>query len=414
MSISTLVFLGDTYPLSAGEFFVDDEMRVIAPSCDNLLVFTAAKPISVNFNRYKPGNMEVINFDKNNLLGEKHTSIYRLFSSMCKEEWRFIRHKVPFLYRWKAFKVMYVDMHRAYRLKQYIIAQLARRHIAINECVFYSYWHDYKALAIAMLRQEYPMATCISRAHGWDVFADRSTPAYLPFKSYIVQHLNVTYSISQAGKAYLESYLGIPYENKIKVSHLGKFNHRTPLYNKPDSSIHICSCSNIIPLKRIDKIIEVLYAMHPANITWTHFGTGPMMHAMQQYAMELIPHVHCIWKGVVPNNEILDFYAQNYVDVFINLSDSEGIPVSIMEALSAGIPVLATNVGGTAEAVNEENGFLVEQNADVITIAEIIENHVNSREELRLQKRKNAYHYWHEHYDADKNYSNFIENMLKL
>jgi len=45
----------------------------------------------------------------------------------------------------------------------------------------------------------------------------------------------------------------------------------------------------------------------------------------------------------------------------MNLSETEGIPVSIMEAQSAGVPILATNLGGTSEIVNNENGFLVEK-----------------------------------------------------
>jgi len=49
----------------------------------------------------------------------------------------------------------------------------------------------------------------------------------------------------------------------------------------------------------------------------------------------------------LPHNDVLNYYASNPVDVFINTSSSEGLPVSIMEAMSFGIPVIATNVGGT-------------------------------------------------------------------
>ena len=48
--------------------------------------------------------------------------------------------------------------------------------------------------------------------------------------------------------------------------------------------------------------------------------------------------------------------------MFINLSSSEGIPVSIMEAQSFGIPVIATNVGGSGEIVVSETGVLVDEN----------------------------------------------------
>lgn len=410
--MKTLIFLGDNYPLTVGEFFVDDEMKVIAPAFDKILVFTTAKPSSATLNRYIPNNMEVINIDRKNLLIRKYTSILRLFSSMCKEEYRFIRHKVPFLYWRKAFKVMYMDMHRAYRLKQYIIAQLAQRHIAINECVFYSYWHDYKALAIAMLRREYANTTCIARAHGWDIYADTHDIPYLPLKKYIIHHLTQTIAISANGKQYMEQYTGNEFNNKIIVSKLGKFNTRIPLMEKPNADVTICSCSTMTQVKRLDKIIEVLSLLHVKNIKWIHFGDGILHQKVEQYAKECLHNVTFELKGIVPNNEILDFYAQNYVDVFINLSDSEGIPVSIMEALSAGIPVLATHVGGTAEAVNKENGFLVAIDTEVAEIAEIIENYINSDKDLQMQKRQQAYRYWQQNYEAGKNYKQFLQKIL--
>ena len=63
--------------------------------------------------------------------------------------------------------------------------------------------------------------------------------------------------------------------------------------------------------------------------------------------------------GYVPNVEIMQFMEESNVDVFINLSTSEGVPVSIMEAQSYGIPVIATNVGGTGEIIDKDNGILL-------------------------------------------------------
>lgn len=54
----------------------------------------------------------------------------------------------------------------------------------------------------------------------------------------------------------------------------------------------------------------------------------------------------------------------NDFDLFVNMSLSEGIPVSIMEAISFGIPIIATNVGGNAEIVNDETGVLIPVNID--------------------------------------------------
>ena len=110
---------------------------------------------------------------------------------------------------------------------------------------------------------------------------------------------------------------------------------------------------------------------------------------------------------MVSNEKILDFYAEQFVDLFINLSDSEGIPVSIMEALSAGIPVLATNVGGTGECVGQENGFLVEKITPVEEIASVVYNYFVSNAECIIRKRTIAYEFWKGNYEAGKNYTSF-------
>lgn len=58
--------------------------------------------------------------------------------------------------------------------------------------------------------------------------------------------------------------------------------------------------------------------------------------------------------------------ASSYIefsDLFILCSDYEGLPMSIIEAMSVGSPIIASNVGGISEIVrNEENGFCVNNN----------------------------------------------------
>ena len=108
------------------------------------------------------------------------------------------------------------------------------------------------------------------------------------------------------------------------------------------------------------------------------------------------------------NSEILDFYNNNHIDLFINLSSSEGIPVSIMEAFSSAIPVLATNVGGVKEIINSKNGYLIDKDLECQKISSIIDEHLNLNPEKSSLMRKNAYEYWKNNFDATKNYKKFI------
>lgn len=69
-----------------------------------------------------------------------------------------------------------------------------------------------------------------------------------------------------------------------------------------------------------------------------------------------------IWQmGVLPSTEIVKHL--NASDIFVLPSLSEGLPNAILEAMSCGLPVIATNVGGIPEAVTDGlNGFLINAN----------------------------------------------------
>ena len=413
MKQKTLILLCDNYPLSAREFFIDDEMRVIAPKFDKVLIYTASADSGENLNRFVPANAEVVSFSRQKLEIGKLKSIFRIFKPMFVAELLFALRSLSVKYWLSAIKIMYVDIHRATNLKKALLGLCKAKNLNPFDCVFYSYWHDYKALALAMLRKDDQSIKCVARAHGWDNFADRHTPPYLPYKSFIINNLSQTYSISDAGKIYFEQYLNCKLDNKVVVSRLGKFNSRQPNMDKPSDSVLICSCSNLIPVKRVDKIIEVISHLQTKNIRWVHFGDGPLRAELEAMAANKLQNVEFEFRGIVANDRILDFYAENHVDLFINLSASEGIPVSIMEALSAGIPALATNVGGTAEAVNSKNGFLIPADFDCRNVAQIIDNYLNSPISEQNVYRQNAYDFWKENYDAAKNYAVFLQHIEK-
>ena len=68
-------------------------------------------------------------------------------------------------------------------------------------------------------------------------------------------------------------------------------------------------------------------------------------------------NLNVILTGYISNSDVKQLYMMNDFDLFVNMSLSEGIPVSIMEAISFGIPIIATNVGGNAEIVNDETQY---------------------------------------------------------
>ncbi len=122
--------------------------------------------------------------------------------------------------------------------------------------------------------------------------------------------------------------------------------------------LHCVAVARFAPPK---KNIELLYILRQLldegiSLDITFIGDGPDFAKAKTVAKELQLGDSAIFLGArtdVP--KLLPKY-----DLFILLSDWEGFPISILEAMRAGLPVLASNVGGVNEEVQkDENGWLV-------------------------------------------------------
>ena len=153
--------------------------------------------------------------------------------------------------------------------------------------------------------------------------------------------------------------------------------------------------------------------MQDCEIRWVHFGDGEKKEEIIEYCnRDFSKNITVELKGRVLNKEVLDFYINNAPDLFINLSSSEGIPLSIMEAMSCSIPVIATDVGGTSEIVNNENGLLIEKDVNINEVSIFIKKIYSQNKTGKEKFRKNAFNTWQKFYNADVNYSKFVNELL--
>lgn len=277
-----------------------------------------------------------------------------------------------------------------------------------DEKIVYSYWmHQHAYIAVKLAR--YINAKCITRCHGYDFYEYRSGCNYIPFRDYIFKYVDKIFPISQNGVRYLTENYGKRVAGKVQLSYLGTFDHGINC-RKTDSYMRIVSCSNIIPLKRLDMLIHSLSKID-FEIEWIHFGDGESMSEIKLLAeKKLRKNISWFFYGKTNNNDIMTFYQNNFVDLFINVSSFEGLPVSIMEAMSFGIPVIATDVGGTSEIVSdEENGFLLEANFDFDDLADRIRRFSNLDNAAINVLRQNARKTWEKKFNAVKNYRLFYD-----
>lgn len=208
------------------------------------------------------------------------------------------------------------------------------------------------------------------RVHGGEVDIKRQD-GYIPVIRYKVNDLtNIHYlPISENAASLLNAIRPV----HSTINRLGVFDYGMNPSPGQGDIIRIVSCSNMIPLKRINLIIEALSDIYIA-MEWVHFGDGPLFDYISQLSKKLPRAINVRLMGRVKNDVIMDFYRSTPIDLFINVSQFEGVPVSIMEAFSVGIPCFATDVGGTREIVNESNGYLAEPNFHISELSSFIRN----------------------------------------
>jgi len=305
---------------------------------------------------------------------------------------------------------------QAQRVAAWLPSFVRTRGLEGRMTILYTYWLDHVTGGLAMARNPH-RTRLVSRTHGYDLYEERQTPPYLPCRSALLRGLDCVYPISEHGRSYL---LGrCPREHRrLEVSRLGT---RAPGFSaKPsaDGVLRVVSCSNLVPVKRVDELVRGLAlaarARPAAALEWRHLGDGPLREPLERLAHSLTPpNLRFHFAGQVPNSAVLRLYREQPIDLFANVSESEGIPVSIMEAQSCRIPAMAPAVGGIAELVSSDNGFLLDAPASAEAIAQVILRILDTPGDLS-SRRERSFASWAAGFDADRNFPAFCDDLRAL
>lgn len=281
--------------------------------------------------------------------------------------------------------------------------------------LFYSYRYLHQPYIASLVSSIVASSVIVSRAHGMDLYEERSTTGILPGRDYNLAIVDRVFTVSLDGKRYLEQRHP-DHTDKMAVSYLGTSDCGLNPMPLKDGVVRIVSCSNVQRVKRLDKLIDAL-ALTSGPVEWTHYGDGPLLSRLLAESDRLLKHsnVEVKFIGRVPNAAVKRAYATNPYDVLINVSESEGLPVSIMEALSFGIPVVATDVGGTSEILeNSYNGWLLDSDASPSEIAFAIESYRRLSSGEVKSIRENARLSWERSFDSSANYKMFVDELIEM
>ncbi|MBN8579369.1 MAG: glycosyltransferase [Anaerolineae bacterium] len=288
--------------------------------------------------------------------------------------------------------------------------------ISDDHVICYTFWFDELAMGIGLTKAKYPSLRVVSRTHGYDLYEELYGD--WPCRPRAIELVDALLPDSDIGADYLRGKYP-QFKEKYEAALLGVKDPGGIANPSDDGVLRLVSCSNFHPVKRIDLLFESVIAVakkRPAQrIEWTHFGGAEDIR--QQYTQRVVNEFPANSKASFPGyqsqHELIQTYLSLPVDVFLNVSSTEGTSVAMMEAISCGIPVLATAVGGNVEVVRARNGFLLSENPTPDEIADALLSVCDQREEW-LKKRKGSRAVWQERYNETTNFEAFAQKLVEI
>lgn len=397
----SILLLTDMFPYGTGESFLDSEILFLSKNINNLVIL----PLE-NSNKAKkralPNGVVLLDAPFNSVKNKGELLLKGIFNQSPL---------FPFIKELFRGKVLLSFNRIKNWLIHFLVVRASLSYLKSkpieNYDILYFYWGLRWSQVLTFLDKHNQIA--VVRFHGSDLYEERNFN-YIPFRGEQLKKIDLAVFVSEMGKNYLlNAYPG--YLKQVYVSRLGTPDFGVPAYNKNNRITKIISCSTLVPLKQTNLLAKSLLYLKN-QVEWDHVGDGPMKKEILDIIINLGGNVKVTLHGHIDREELFKLYQKNQFDVFINCSTSEGVPVSIMEALSFGIPVIATDVGGTKEIVDDEVGLLISHEISPLELAKIIEDFLSRKNYLQL--RENARKRWLERCNGETLYLEFIQKLISI
>jgi len=416
MKQERILVVTTSYPYGRNEAFIKAELEYLAQCFSHVELAPSfypqdAAPRSTSL----PVNLGYANAR----WGVKRSFI--LLSSFLGGLWRYAwlndaRRVMRGTHRWENVKELVRALYRARLFERFLIEQI--RHANKTFDIVYFYWMFPEIAGAIRFRDVYqPSLKVVARAHRGDLYEDKRSGGYAGLRHGVLAGIDAVFSISDHGRAYVEREHPAA-ARKCFTARLGVDDPGFENAQPQEEALSIVSCSFVVEEKRlhlvVDAIAHLLVAKPSLSIRWIHIGDGGLFEELRAYAGSKLGggRVEVVFTGYLAQEDVMKLYRVQKFDVFVNVSSSEGIPVSLMEASSVGIPMVATDVGGNGEIVNESNGILIPADPDVATIAEAL---------ARFRDRASAAAYrararsdWQAKYSAAHNYPQFGRSLADI
>lgn len=415
-SATTLFLLTNAFPFGRGEEFIENEIGHLSRAFDRVVVAAIQTRPGDTQTRTVPGNVEVIraggprpsgrdavlpmlrglprlprgSFTREALRRPRLLALDALFEQHCRDTADDLLTRIPGL-----------------RLEPG------------SHAVVYAYWFLDTARVATLLAADLEargvvVDRVVSRAHRYDLYEERRADKHLPERRLLLESLSAVCPVSEMGSRKLRAQWPAT-ASKVHTHYLGTVEPSGPAACSREP-FHILSCSFLSPVKRVDRIPAILSGLRSRGVdaVWTHLGDGQELGAVRDAVRSAGLEEVVDLRGHVPNTEIVETEREVGPTCFLNLSSSEGLPVSMMEVASLGIPIIATDVGGVAEIVEDGvNGRLLtadfsdDQAVDALVwLAELDQN---AYDDVCAASRST----WERHFNETVVYPEFCRGVLQ-
>ena len=228
-------------------------------------------------------------------------------------------------------------------------------------------------------------------------------------RNWSINKSNLIITPSQHLKTFINK-IGV--DNKILVINNGVTIQETNNKVFQNSIIQLLVVSRLVTQKNIDSIIKAVKVMENEGIILNIVGDGSEINNLKNLVenYELEEKVNFIGKI---ENAKLNEYLSN-ADIFVQASNYEGLPHSILEAINYEIPILSTEVGGCSVLLNKgERGYIIPLPISETGISDGIRTIINNKKEA-MSKAKVAKEFLNQQHNFNMNADIYHENINEM
>ena len=252
-------------------------------------------------------------------------------------------------------------------------------------------------------------------SYSFDDFQENDNGIFIllqkKIRNFSIKRSDIVVTPSQHLKNFV---IDLGYKNKIESINNGVKMPKESTKIFQNNQLNITILSRLVPHKNIDKVIKAISNLNNPFIKLNIVGEGPEIDRLKSISSKSDYKNNIVFHGKLNREDINRIFLNT--DLFIQASNYEGLPHSLLEAMSFGIPVLCTSVGECKEILGDEDrGYILDLPVSHDNIKSKIAEIINEKDKAAIKGQKGK-DFVFENYNSSKTfnlYHNIFSNLIK-